>query len=948
MSLHEYPGSRWWRFDFHCHTPASTDYDNEERGTLEPHKWLLACMRAGIDCVAVTDHNSSDWIDKLQEALNTLDSEEEKPDGYRKLILFPSIEITTSDNLHILALFGPQTTKAKLDGLLHGKLNLTNPNKPNHEQMFRESASTVIDAIQGMGGLAIAAHVDDKNGLFYGGNGADDRFQSKVDFRSIESVLKKLDALEVKDTNSDAYTHCQKAHEIDHLACVVGSDSHGSNKMGTRYTWIKMSSPNFDGLKLALLDPESAIRRDDQVRDDPQPIPYQWIRSVTLENLHLRRAGVGPLKLQLNPAYNAIIGGRGTGKSTVLECMRLALGRADELEKLGSDSEIAKAFDRFQRQYIQRDRPGMMLADSKITVEVVRGQVEHAERFQYEWCMPTDNQPAISVRHWDEAVQNWEDTGLDAEQARVAFPIKIFSQKQVLAIANNPQALLDYIDDSIREEKEAWQQEFNERKTNLLKARCRLRDLQTELAKKPALELEYKEANRKAVVFKNSNFGPLLKAYQRATQQKRALDDFHQHLANDVAQLRSGIEQAEHLPETELTDFDPQTDSEREARDAALVLKAQLVQQFDVVKQAVSTMEQVLEQAGTAKDESAWHKENQAHIESYQKETERLKAEGINSAEEASNAVATEERLNKQLKQLKKYEKDLEQAEKSVEKAADELLKCREQLTEIRKRFIEQLFARNDMLKVSLRTMAEARGTVDKFRSILRLPDNGFHDNIWQDDEADGDPIGILWDATRPDRAASVGERLQAMRADLEFANKQILDTILHGKLINRLKDLPPEAFDELAWWFPEDEVQLEYRPSPGEDYKSIQQASAGQKTAAMLSFLLAHGDEPLLLDQPEDDLDNALVSQLVVNQLRLNKSRRQLVIITHNANIVVNGDAELVSTMNFINGQINMASSGGLQEQAIRKDVCHVLEGGKEAFRQRYKRILKDLEARV
>jgi ABC-type lipoprotein export system ATPase subunit len=111
-----------------------------------------------------------------------------------------------------------------------------------------------------------------------------------------------------------------------------------------------------------------------------------------------------------------------------------------------------------------------------------------------------------------------------------------------------------------------------------------------------------------------------------------------------------------------------------------------------------------------------------------------------------------------------------------------------------------------------------------------------------------------------------------------------------------------------------------------------------------MLSFLLVHGDEPLLLDQPEDDLDNALVSDLVVEQLRRNKQHRQLMVVTHNANIVVNADAELVMTMDF-NGQINLASAGGLQERSVRQDICRVMEGGEEAFRQRYKRILQDLE---
>ncbi len=957
MDLQDYPGSRWWKFDFHCHTPASTDYDSLERERLEPRDWLLATMEAGIDCVAVTDHNNSDWIEKLGAALDELASEEPRLAGYRSLTLFPGVEITSAEGLHILGIFSPQTSKAKLDGLIHGGLTLSNPDVPNHEQMFEQSGSDVVDAIHAMGGLAIAAHADDRNGLLFGEQSEEsggvqteeDRFKPQMAARAIKAVLGKLDALEVKRLDSDAYLHCCNTHEVNHLACVIGSDAHETTKVGEGFTWVKMSAPDFDGLKLALLDADSAIRRYDTggelLQSDPQPLPAQWIRSVTLEHLHLRRERVGPLTLCFNPAYNAIIGGRGSGKSTVLECMRLALGRDQELRELGADSGISPAFERFRKIHSERSGPGMMLTDSKITVEVVRGRGLEALRFQYEWWLGSGNQASLVVRDWDEESRQWQDTGIDVDQARATFPVRIFSQKQILEIANKPQALLATIDDSIKEQKADWQADFDQRKATLLAARQRLRTLRTELAKKPALELEHKEASRKALVFRNSNFGPLLKAYQHATKQKRALGDFHQLLADDVAHLRNGIELAAHLPETELTDFDPQTPQEQQARDAALALKTSLVKQFDLLKQTLAGMESALQQAQSGRQESDWFKANQAHIDDYRKETERLKAEGIQSAEQASIAVAAEERLKKQLDRLKGYQQQLEQAEKDFELAAEALYQWREKLTGLREQSIEHLFAQNDMLKVDLRSMAAIQAEVERFRGMLRLSGNAQFKDIWSEDDADEAPSGFLWDATKPGGGSSVGERLQSMREDLESASSRVLETTLHGKLVKRLQELPPEAFDELAWWFPEDEVMLEYRPAPGAGYKSIQQASAGQKTAAMLSFLLAHGEEPLLLDQPEDDLDNALVSQLVVSQLRQNKSRRQLVIITHNANIVVNGDAELVSTMKFAGGQINLGSSGGLQEESIRRDVCEVMEGGEEAFRQRYKRILEDLK---
>ena len=107
-----------------------------------------------------------------------------------------------------------------------------------------------------------------------------------------------------------------------------------------------------------------------------------------------------------------------------------------------------------------------------------------------------------------------------------------------------------------------------------------------------------------------------------------------------------------------------------------------------------------------------------------------------------------------------------------------------------------------------------------------------------------------------------------------------------------------------------------------------------------MLVFLLAHGEDPLVLDQPEDDLDNHLIYDLVVRQIRENKLRRQIIVVTHNPNIVVNGDAEMVHAFAFDKGQCVVKQSGSLQEEAIRDEICRVMEGGREAFRNRYRRL--------
>ncbi len=167
---------------------------------------------------------------------------------------------------------------------------------------------------------------------------------------------------------------------------------------------------------------------------------------------------------------------------------------------------------------------------------------------------------------------------------------------------------------------------------------------------------------------------------------------------------------------------------------------------------------------------------------------------------------------------------------------------------------------------------------------------------------------------------------------------------MLGGHFRNFLKKKAdkPEFADHVLTWFPEDDLKIEYQRD-GRWY-AISEGSQGQRSAALLAFLLAFGEEPIVLDQPEDDLDNHLIYDLIVQQIRENKLRRQLIVVTHNPNVVVNGDADLVHVMDFKGGQCIVAQSGALQEKAVRDEVCRVMEGGREAFSRRWKRLGREV----
>jgi ABC-type enterochelin transport system ATPase subunit len=157
-------------------------------------------------------------------------------------------------------------------------------------------------------------------------------------------------------------------------------------------------------------------------------------------------------------------------------------------------------------------------------------------------------------------------------------------------------------------------------------------------------------------------------------------------------------------------------------------------------------------------------------------------------------------------------------------------------------------------------------------------------------------------------------------------------------RFLTKIKTLNGEQLNSFDLMFPEDIIQLEYKTNAG-DWKVLSNASAGQKTAAILTLILSEGNKPLILDQPEDDLDNYLIYDLVVDQLRKSKESRQIITVTHNANIPVNGDSEVIIVMDSETKHLNPKFIGTIEENEIKTAVCSIMEGGTDAFEMRSKR---------
>ena len=109
-----------------------------------------------------------------------------------------------------------------------------------------------------------------------------------------------------------------------------------------------------------------------------------------------------------------------------------------------------------------------------------------------------------------------------------------------------------------------------------------------------------------------------------------------------------------------------------------------------------------------------------------------------------------------------------------------------------------------------------------------------------------------------------------------------------------------------------------------------------GQRNTVVLALLLVRNDGPILIDQPEDDIDSDFIYRYLVPVLRNRKDHRQIILISHNPNIVVNGDADLVYALEFSGGKGRLRARGGMDVQTVHDAVLDIMEGSEDAFRKR------------
>jgi hypothetical protein len=335
--------ARWWKCDLQVATPREPrfrrpdgdwDLETEAGREVAAGRYMKAAAEAGLEVLALADHNSIDWVDVMVAAGRD-----------HGVVVLPGFEVTSgtgADGVHAIILGGPDCTQKDFAAVLYGACGfdphhhpLFNPQQPRDPAPSPRTLPQILDALPDSF-LVIAPHVFGDNGL-----ASERTLHGSLRWKALHHD--RLGAVDVGDpaaiANPDSWKARFVRRELDNFPClpnlafVSTSDAYSLDQLGSRYTWIRMAEPTLEALRQAFLDPEARIACDWDPRycgtgQNPNTVSHAWVERVTLTALTTTPS---PVTVTLDPRLTVLIGGRGAGKSTVVAGLRCLYGDPEGL-----------------------------------------------------------------------------------------------------------------------------------------------------------------------------------------------------------------------------------------------------------------------------------------------------------------------------------------------------------------------------------------------------------------------------------------------------------------------------------------------------------------------------------------------------------------------------------------------------------------------------------------
>lgn len=797
--------------------------------------------------------------------------------------IFPGFELTPAEGLHVLCIYPPDTDEGQLERFL-GQFGVDPSADPSSV-----SFENVLRRVRVQGGAALAASAAPDGSLF---NALSAQAWRSDDLLAVHipGPVEELpeDARRILENRNADYRRVHPAGSKQAVAVVNAKDvtTAADLEHPAATCRIKMSEVSIEGLRQAFLDPDSRIRLNRQ-DGEVEVEAHTELRTLAWEGGFLDGASIS-----LNPNLNVLVGGHGAGKSTIIESLRYVLA----LDPVGE--EAGKAHQGIVRHVLR--------SGTKVSLRV-RCYRPATREYLIERTVP--NPPVVR-----------DENGLVSNLLpRDILPrIEVYGQHEISELARSGEKLTRLLDrfaqsdPSMARRKADLRRDLRKTREALLDVQAELRHIEERLAALPSLEETLER-------FREVGLEERLRGRSLLVRGEQVMDSIPDRLRT----FRGGLDtMRQDLPINRVF-LSPEALEDLPGRDILGGADRVLERLSGDLQSIVRQLDEALARAddGIAEVRSRWDRhrlEVQAAYEEILRELQKAAVDG----EEFIRLRGEIEGL----RPLQDRQSLLQQQESEFLNRRRALLAEWEDAKAGEFRALDRA-AQNVSGRLTGRVQVEvtAAGNREPLAALLR---NRVGGNL----KSTIEKLASLDEMSLVDLAAACRDGADALIDAYGLTRSQARNIAEAGPDIAlRIEEL------ELP---PTTTIRLNTAPpAAAPSWQALDALSIGQRATAVLLLLLLESDAPLILDQPEGDLDNRSITEGIVPRMREEKQRRQFIFSTHNANIPVLGDAELILGLTASGetgggrGRIAPEHLGSIDTQLVRALVEDILEGGKDAF---------------
>lgn len=937
----KHPGAVWKKTDFQIHTPRDPNWEGSPHipggngGDQQRRKWaegfVEKCISLNLTAIAITDHHDFCFIPYVRQYLAEKHLED-------RLWLFPGVEVTCNDAVQCLVLFDVDSDDAAWDRLYGGHLTaIPRPSSstaeaPQAQQCGKDLGRFINDLLEDTT-LSSCCIV-----LPHAGSES-----------AYKSVLRQGFNVRFRDLRADGVYSDQNLSSIGDAAknkiygrtpnwgtrrrgIITTGDNRSADfrTLGRNACWIRLGERTAESIRQASLADSARINYQEPA------LPAQRILAMTV------KSSLCELDIVFNDGFTALIGGRGSGKSALLEYLRFGLGRSatdtrDDIPERHRSLVADTLRGGFVSVVMERDG----------VVETWRRQGGQADSIE----VVVENSPAELV-------------SIDAAQRR--FHARAFYQKQLSTLVLDPRTAAEQITGiaaaEFLEQRRTLEQDILSTKREVRTALQKTIELWAAEGEHRQAQSAVEDLKRRIEAIKKkleeAGLSPesqaILSQSPRHNRARALLDEAKSSIAEDIATISSLIGSIPSIESegwqtvadfAELSKFVEQAALTREVirthlRGALEALQTLAKQRADADTQFTTRYEVFTKRYNEAAAQ-------QAHLKALLSDANKL-------AGDLQAAETTERRSDSRVRQLQGAETELYAARQDLEGKLEE-----------KRAVLRQAANRvSEMSADVLRAQVRREEVPDAWLgTLIALCENQRIQELSAKCEervrtlsASADPLKE-WNQLADRMVEILRHRVQNATGIVDPNGKTGLKlrTALFPNMTERqvsgiYNKLAENQVGEILTALPDDFIAFEY--SDKKAHIPFEQASPGQQAAALLNLLLRQEAGTLIIDQPEDDLDNRVIME-IVSLLQTTKRKRQIIFTTHNPNFVVNGDADKVVVLRpatpavGISGATNSPSrieievDGAIETESVRHSITETMEGGHAAFDLRSRKYL-------